>query len=155
MPREIELELPDCQTTLRATLLEDAAPKTSEVVWSLLERPIEETLGHAWPYIPELWFWMPPVPELPFENATVFPEAGDIVFYHYDQPGGNYTSPGGREMAFDLGIYYAQGFSKLPACGWMSANLVAKITRVESMAPAIAYAMTHGEQRVIARRGTA
>jgi len=152
MARAIELEFPDISVTLTARLLEDEAPRSVDLLWEILETPLEETLGHAWPWLPELWFWVPPIPELPFENATVFPNAGEIVFYHYDQPGGNHRTPGGREMAFDLGIYYAQGASKLPACGWMSANHVATLTDVELLRPVIARAMVEGDQRVTARR---
>jgi hypothetical protein len=155
MAREIELEFPDSGTTLTAELLDELAPRTTAAVWDFLSEPLEQTLEHAWPWLPELWLWVPPVPELPFENATVFPEAGDIVFYHYDQPGGNFVTPGGREMAFDFGIYYAQGHSKLPACGWMSANHFARITDVQAMAPVIGHEMLHGTQRVIVRRGRA
>lgn len=154
MARTIELVFPDSSAQLRAELLDEAAPKTADAVWNMLEEPLEQTLGHAWPWLPELWFWVPPEPELPFENATVFPEAGDIVFYHYDQPGGNFVTPGGRELAYDLGIYYAQGASKLPACGWMSANHVARVVDVDALRPVIAHAMLHGDQRVIARRAS-
>jgi hypothetical protein len=58
-------------------------------------------------------------------------------------------------MAFDFGIYYAQGHSKLPACGWMSANHFARIGDVQAMAPVIGHEMLHGTQRVIVRRGRA
>jgi len=136
-----------------ARLLEEEAPRSCDILWRLLERPLEEQLGHAWPTLPELWFYIPPVPELPFENASVFPKAGEVVIYHYDQHhGSNYRTPEGRDLVFDLGIYYANGYSELAACGWMSANRVARLEDVRALAPVIVRAFRHGKQRVIARR---
>jgi hypothetical protein len=152
MSRRMELAFPDAEVRLQARLHDEDAPRTSEVVWRLLEQSFEATLNNAYPWLPELWFWIPPVPELPFENATVFARAGEIVLYHYDQPGGNYTSPDGRVMAFDLGIYYTQGHSNLPACGWMSANLVATIEDLEALKPVVARAFYEKTQRIVVSR---
>ncbi|MCX7887893.1 MAG: DUF3830 family protein [Verrucomicrobiae bacterium] len=160
MPKEIELIFPECgNRTLVAVLYEDRAPISCRRVWEILERPLEEKLGHAWPKLPELWFFVPPMPGLPYENGTVLPRAGDVVLYHYDQKGGNYVSPEGRVMAFDIGIYYAQGCSYLPVelgmTGWVSANLVGAIRDPEQLAPVVAHQFLHGKQRIIVRRKSA
>lgn len=151
--RVIEFDFPDCAATVQARLEERDAPQTCEVLWSMLEMPLEETLKHAWGHLPELWFFVPPAPELPLENATMFPDPGNVMLFHYDQPGGgNFFTPGGREMAFDLGLFYAQGFVKVPPTGWISGNHAATITDVGAMAPVVAHAIMYGDQHVIARR---
>jgi hypothetical protein len=151
MAKEIELIFPECDKTVVAELYEDRAPVSCGKLWEILEKPLEEKLGHAWPKLPEMWFFVPPMPGLPYENATVFPKGGDLVLYHYDQRGGNYKSPEGREMAFDIGIYYAQGHSLL-AAGWISANLVGAVRDVKELAPIIARQMLQGKQKIIVRR---
>ena len=148
----MELAFPDVGATIRARLEDERAPRSADYVWSLLEQPLEATLNNAWPWLPELWFWIPPDPALPFENGTVFPRAGEIVLYHYDQPGGNYTSTEGRVMAYDLGIYYVQGHSNLPAVGWMAANHVATIDDREALKPIVAHAFLHDTQRLVVSR---
>jgi len=154
MPKEIELIFPECNNkTLVAVLHEDRAPVSCKKIWDILEKPLEEKLGHAWPKLPELWFFVPPMPGLPYENATVLPKGGDLVLYHYDQRGGNYTSPEGRVMAFDIGIYYAQGYSFLSNGNWISANLVGELRDVKELAPIIAHQMMiQGKQKIIVRR---
>jgi hypothetical protein len=152
--RQIELVFPECDKVLAARLYEEQAPVSCEAIWRWLEQPREETLRHAWPTLPEMWFWVPPMPELPYENATVFPRAGDLLLYHYDQVGGNYTSPTGRVMAFDIGIYYAQGYSLLKR-GWIGGNLIGAIAEVKQLAPVIARQMIQGTQKLIVRRGAA
>jgi hypothetical protein len=151
MSRQIELVFPESDAQLAAILYEDQAPTSSDALWNALEQPMETTLRHAWPRLPEMWFFVPPIPDLPYENATVFPKAGDLLYYHYDQPGGNYTAPSGREMAFDIGIYYAPGYSLLKQ-GWISGNLVAHIDDVRGLAPVVATQMLKGQQPITVRR---
>ena len=89
MTKQIELVFPECDKTLVACLYDDKAPASCEALWRALGQPTEDTLRHAWPTLAEMWFWIPPIPELPYENATVFPKAGDLLLYHYDSAGGN------------------------------------------------------------------
>lgn len=152
MARHIELVFPECDKRLLARLYEKEAPVSCHALWHMLEQPMEETLRHAWPTLAEMWFWIPPIPHLPYENATVFPKAGDLLLYHYDQPGGNYTSASGRVMAFDIGIYYAQGYSLLGNAQWVPGNLVATIAEPKELAAIIAKQMLQGTQKITVRR---
>lgn len=157
MPKEIELIFPECDNcTLVATLHEERAPITCRKIWDWLEKPVEELAGSPWPKLPELYVWVPPMPGLPYENATSFPKAGDLLLAHYDQFGGNYTSPEGRVMAFDLAIFYAPTYLYLPVdkgyAGWISANHIGTLQDVREMAPIVARQLLGGKQKIILRR---
>ena len=107
-----------------ADLLEEKAPITCENFWEGLAEPITRDLNHGGETGPEIWCFVPePKEELPYENSTVFPEHGDILFYHYIQPP---TRDGKR--VFDIGIYWDRGQSKLRQ-GWMPGNLFARVPR--------------------------
>ncbi|OPX24497.1 MAG: hypothetical protein B1H04_01935 [Planctomycetales bacterium 4484_123] len=69
----------------------------------------------------------PPKKDLPYENSTVLPEHGDIVYYHYRQPP---TRQG--EMVYDIGIYWDRGQGKLKQ-GWIPGSLFARIAGQEQI----------------------
>ncbi|MCX7887892.1 MAG: DUF3830 family protein [Verrucomicrobiae bacterium] len=159
MAKEIELIFPECDNrTLVAVLHEERAPVSCKKVWDWLEKPVEELVGSRWPGFPELYVWVPAMPGLPYENATSFPKAGDLLLAHHDLRGGNYTSPEGRVMAFDLGIFYAPSYLYLPVeqgyAGWVSANHVGTLRDVREMAPIVARQLLGGKQKIILRRKT-
>src|SRR5919197_5760151 len=105
-----------------AALLEDLAPITGENFWRGIGQSWQADLHHGRETGPELWCYVPPPDEeLPYENATVFPDPGDILYYHYIQPP---TRDGAK--IFDIGIYYGRGCSKL-AQGWIPGNLFARV----------------------------
>ncbi|MDP6379863.1 MAG: DUF3830 family protein, partial [Phycisphaerae bacterium] len=60
--------------------------------------------------------------------STVFPEHGDILYYHYRQPP---TRDG--IMVYDIGIYWDRGQSKLTQ-GWVAGNLFAQVRGAEQIA---------------------
>ena len=111
-----------------ANMLEEKAPITCENFWEGIEEPITRDLHHGGETGPEMWCLVPePREELPYENSTVFPEHGDILFYHYIQPP---TRDGVR--VFDIGIYWDRGQSKLRQ-GWIPGNLFAHIDGAEQI----------------------
>ena len=69
----------------------------------------------------------PPKEELPYENSTVFPEHGDILFYHLRMPP---TRDG--VMVYAIGIYWDRGQSKIKQ-GWISGNLFAQVRDKEDL----------------------
>jgi len=112
-----------------ADLLEDKAPITCENLWNAIAEPHTDALHHGGETGPEMWcFVPPPAEELPYENSTVFPEHGDILYYHYRQPP---TRDG--IMVYDIGIYWDRGQSKLKQ-GWIPGNLFARIGGKEQIA---------------------
>ncbi len=150
MGRQFEIVFEASGAVVVADLLAEAAPITCENFWDGIERPHTETLRHGGETGPEMWcFVPPPAEELPYENATVFPEHGEILYYHYRQPP---TREG--VMVYDIGIYWDRGQSKLKQ-GWIPGNLFARVRGVEQIRLLRAEAgrlLTGGEGRVTLRR---
>ena len=122
MAKQFEIVFVKSKVTIVVDLLEEKAPITCENFWEGLAEPVTQDIHHGGETGPEMWcFVPPPKEELPYENSTVFPEHGDILYYHYIQPP---TRDG--ERIFDIGIYWDRGQSKL-AQGWMAGNLFAHI----------------------------
>jgi hypothetical protein len=126
MAKQFEIVFEKSGATLTADMLEDEAPITCENFWEGIAEPVHEKIHHGGETGPEMWcFVPPPKEELPYENSTVFPEHGEIVYYHYRQPP---TRDG--KMVYDIGIYWDRGQSKLKQ-GWVAANLFARVSDAE------------------------
>jgi hypothetical protein len=123
MSKEFDVEFKGSRrTVVAATLLEDEAPIACENFWDALGEPYSARLHHGRHCAAELWCYLPPPKEeIPYENSTVFPEAGDILYYHFIQP----PTRQGR-WVFDLGIFYSRGQSRI-APGWIPGNLIARV----------------------------
>ena len=122
MARQFEIVFEKSGAVVVADLLEEAAPITCENFWKGIAQPVRQDLHHGGETGPEMWcFVPPPEEELPYENSTVFPEHGDILYYHYRQPP---TRQG--VMVYDIGIYWDRGQSKLKQ-GWIAGNLFARV----------------------------
>ncbi len=129
MAKKFEIAFGHSGQIITAELLEDAAPITCENFWEGIAEPVTGDLHHGGETGPEMWCFVPePKEELPYENSTVFPEHGDILYYHYRQPP---TRDG--VMVYDIGIYWDRGQSKL-AQGWVPGNLFARVSGKEQMA---------------------
>ena len=128
MSKQFEIVFEKSGAIVAATLLEDKAPITCENFWEGIKNPVKEKISHGSETGPEMWcFVPPPKEELPYENSTVFPEHGDILYYHYIQPP---TRTGVK--VFDIGIYWDRGQSKLKQ-GWIPGNLFARIEGAEQI----------------------
>jgi len=128
MPKQVEIVFEASGAVVVADLLEGAAPITCENFWNAIAEPLTDTLHHGGETGPEMWVFLPPPgEELPYENSTVFPEHGDILYYHYRQPP---TRDG--VMVYDIGIYWDRGQSKL-AQGWIAGNLFARVRGAEQV----------------------
>lgn len=113
---------------ITADLLEAEAPITCENFWNAIAQDVCDVMQHGGETGPEMWMFVPPPgEELPYENSTVFPEHGDILYYHYRQPP---TRDG--VMVYDIGIYWDRGASKLKQ-GWIPGNLFARISGREQI----------------------
>ena len=123
MRKRFELEFSDDRRTIvTAELLEDMAPIACANLWDAMAGPFHARLHHGRHCAAELWCYLPqPAEAIPFENSTVFPETGDILYYHFIQP----PTRRGRWVC-DLGIFYSQGQSRLPS-GWLPGNRVARV----------------------------
>ena len=122
MPKQFEVVFGSSGEAVAFDLLEDKAPLTCENFWEGIESPRQDALHHGGETGAEMWcFVAPPKEELPYENSTVFPEHGEVLYYHYRQPP---TRDG--EMIYDIGIYWDRGQSKV-AAGWLCGNLFARL----------------------------
>ena len=121
MGKQFEILFDKSGVVVTAELLEEQAPLTCEHFWNSLAKPLSEELHHGEETGPEIWCYVPaPAEDLPYENSTVFPEHGDILFYHYRAPARD------SAMVYDIGIYWDRGQSKLHQ-GWIPGNLFARI----------------------------
>ncbi|MCD6416355.1 MAG: DUF3830 family protein [Planctomycetes bacterium] len=128
MSKQFEIVFEASGQVVVADLLEDKAPITCENFWAAIAEPLTDTLNHGGETGPEMWCLVPPPgEELPYENSTVFPEHGEILYYHYRQPP---TRDG--VMVYDIGIYWDRGQSKLLQ-GWIPGNLFARINGNEQI----------------------
>ena len=150
MGKQFEIVFERSGEVFVAELLEDLAPITCENFWGAIAKPLSEDLHHGGETGPEIWCYVPPPgEELPYENSTVFPEHGDILYYHYRQPP---TRDG--VMVYDIGIYWDRGQSRLKQ-GWIAGNLFARVRGAEQIKLLRAEAgrlLTEGDGRVTLRR---
>jgi hypothetical protein len=128
MGKQFEIVFDNSRAVFVADLLEEDAPITCENFWKAIAQPVHADLHHGGETGPEIWCYVPPpTEELPYENSTVFPEHGEILYYHYRQPP---TRDG--TMVYDIGIYWDRGQSKLKQ-GWIAGNLFARIRGPEQI----------------------
>ncbi len=113
-------------------LLEKAAPASCAFLWELAERNAGFEAMHAIWTGPEISVPMPAstlpagmaTPAIPFENATSYPDAGDIVLA-YLAAGSTKGLPPGE--FYDIGLFYGPGGRLLMPFGWIQANVCARI----------------------------
>ena len=150
MGKQFEIVFVGSGVVVVADLLEDEAAITCENFWDSIDGGHREALHHGVETGPEMWcFVPPPAEELPYENATVFPEHGDILYYHYRQPPAR-----DGVMVYDIGVYWDRGQSKLRQ-GWIPGNLFARVSgrgQLESIRKEAGRLLLEGDGTVILRR---
>jgi len=116
----------------RCVLLSNEAPRSTEFLWQLAAgRPEFEAIHAIWTG-PELSCPLPasvlppPLAEMtiPEENATSFPDPGDVVLASLPAGSIKALPPGNF---FDVGLFYAPGGRLLMPFGWIKANVCARI----------------------------
>lgn len=144
MSKKIQLIFPECDVELKASLFEDKAPLSCKAVWQFLEKPRETLLHNCWPALPELWFFIPEIENLPFENPVMFTTPGDLLLYHYVRANG--------QKVFDIGIYYTKGYSLIET-GWLPGNGIGRIDEdMRGLKKVVARAMLNGDQKLIVKK---
>jgi hypothetical protein len=130
--RFIRLIEPQSGLSARCRLLDDAAPESAAFLWELAERKAGFEAMHAIWTGPEISVPMPSsaLPEamarpaiLP-ENATSYPDAGDIVLAYLAAGSTKGLPPG---PFYDIGLFYGGGGRLLMPFGWIQANVCARI----------------------------
>lgn len=130
--RIITLVEPQSGLSARCRLLDDAAPVSAAFLWDLAERKAGFEAMHAIWTGPEISVPMPAStlpqgmaqPAIPAENATSYPEAGDIVLAYLAAGSTKGLPPGDF---YDIGLFYGQGGRLLMPFGWIQANVCARI----------------------------
>lgn len=130
--RIIKLVEPQSGLSARCRLLDDAAPVSAAFLWDLAERKAGFEAMHAIWTGPEISVPMPAstLPQgmaqhaIPAENATSYPEAGDIVLAYLAAGSTRGLPPGDF---YDIGLFYGQGGRLLMPFGWIQANVCARI----------------------------
>lgn len=124
----------------RATLHDDKAPATTQAIWDALAEPVDVTAVHAAFAGPEIMTGLPEHaqtfdPNLPQENQTCFPAAGDLLWYYQaaDQ------MKGVEGELWEIGLFYADGGRIFGPLGWTPCNIFASVTEgLEALAEACA-----------------
>jgi len=130
--RHIRLCEPNSKLSARCVLLDDAAPQSAAFLWALAGTQDAYDAIHAMWTGPEISCPLPggrlpedlAAGELPQENATSFPDAGDIVVA-FAQAGSLKGLPPGN--FFDVGIFYGAGGRLFMPFGWLMGNVAAQI----------------------------
>lgn len=116
----------------RCSLLRDEAPRSAQFLWQLAQaRQTFEAIHAIWTG-PELSCPLPAsvLPAelaertIPEENATSYPEPGEIVLASLSAGSVKGLPPGNF---FDLGLFYAPGGRLLMQFGWIRANVCARV----------------------------
>jgi hypothetical protein len=132
MPRQIRISETSSGLNAVFALLDEAAPRTCEALWALAGLGDAHDAIHAMWTGPEISCPVPASafpPEaklegLPAENATSFPEAGDIGIVYAPAN----TWKGQPPFAFfDIGLFYGSGARLLMPMGWVMASVCARV----------------------------
>jgi hypothetical protein len=116
----------------RCDLLDDQAPKSADFLWRLAQERMSFNAIHAIWTGPELSCPLPAqvLPDalskdtVPLENATSYPQIGDIVLASVPAGTVKGLPPGNF---YDLGLFYGPGARMLMPFGWIMANVCARI----------------------------
>ncbi|AHE54010.1 DUF3830 family protein [Sphingomonas sanxanigenens] len=130
--RIIRFTEPGSGLDARCELLDAAAPASCNFLWSLAERNARFDAMHAIWTGPEISVPMPSAalpegmdqPAIPAENATSYPDTGDIVLAYLAAGSTRGLPPGNF---YDIGVFYGPGGRLLMPFGWIQANVCARI----------------------------
>lgn len=130
--REVLIREPVSQLSARCVLLDEQAPLSAEFLWQLaLKHSTFEAIHAIWTG-PELSCPLPAAvlpaalaeSVIPSENATSYPESGEVVLASIAAGSVKGLPPGNF---FDLGFFYGPGGRLLMPFGWIQANVCAKV----------------------------
>jgi hypothetical protein len=132
MNRHIRIRELQSGLNARVQLLDDLAPRSSEMLWQIAGAATEHEAIHAMWTGPEISC---PIPEsklpvhmdlmnLPLENATSYPEEGDIAVVYAPPNAWKGQPPFGF---FDVGVFYGRGARLLMPMGWIQASVCGRI----------------------------
>ena len=127
--RKIKITFVEENVSAIAVLLDDKAPKTCDMIWKLLESPVENHGIHAKWTGAEISFGIPAdrLPQksgfVPPENQTVIPIPGDLIWNAYEP----YQWFGNPLPVYDFGIFYGRESRLFLPGGWRPSNRFGEI----------------------------
>ena len=130
MARQLYVQFTESGTRSLITLYDEAAPKTSDTLWSALERPVRSRAMHAMFAGPEIMFDIPKEGRnfdprsIPAEHQTCFPAPGDCLWFYQSA---NLMKGLEFEM-WEVGMFYAEGGRIFGPLGWTPVNIFGTIT---------------------------
>ena len=106
------------------------APETCKAIWEAIHTPIQVPAGHAMYSGPEIMTGLPESAQnfdplaIPAENRTVFPEAGELLWFY--QPKNFFK--GMSEEFWEIGMFYGTGGRTFGPTGWIPCNYFGRVT---------------------------
>ena len=154
MPKRIQIDLNGVSAVV--VLLEEAAPRTCRALWQALEKPARTKGIHAkWAgrmiltYLEKENQVFDPT-QIGQENATVFPQPGDIIWVWFP-PGETNTNP--PDGGWDVSIIYGPETRAFIPTGWQPLNVWAQVTEgLPALAAECAKLQLEGAREVVFRR---
>ncbi|MBE4908529.1 DUF3830 family protein [Bacillus luteolus] len=120
----------DIDVSIRARLLSEKAPATTEAFLKLLKNPIPSTGKHAMYTGKEISIQLPvkscegtELHDPAKENLTCFPQPGDILFTFMPA----YAWGGVPTPIYDFGLFYGRDARTFFPAGWLPGNLFARV----------------------------
>jgi hypothetical protein len=132
MTRHIRIRESDSGLDARVLLLDELAPRSSDALWQIAGAACVNEAIHAMWTGPEISCPIPATTlppnldlgDLPLENATSYPEEGDIAVVYAPANTWKGQPPFGF---FDVGVFYGRGARLLMPMGWIQASICGRI----------------------------
>lgn len=132
MTRHIRIGEPASGLNVRVLLLDELAPRSCEALWQFAGAGATHEAIHAMWTGPEISCPIPAAKfppqldlhDLPLENATSFPEEGDIAVVYAPPNAWKGQPPFGF---LDIGIFYGRGARMLMPMGWIQASICGRM----------------------------
>lgn len=129
MPRQLYAEFTASRVRAVITLYDELAPRTCDTLWDAFAAPLTMPAIHAMFAGPEIMMGLPPQGQnfdptaLPNENQTVYPEAGECLWFYQ----GANAMKGLPDELWEIGIFYAPGARINGPLGWTPCNIWGRI----------------------------
>jgi hypothetical protein len=132
MTRHIRIRESASGLDVRVLLLDDLAPRSSETLWQIAGAGGPHDAIHAMWTGPEISCPIAAanlpasmdLSDLPLENATSYPEEGDIAVVYAPANTWKGQPPFGF---FDVGVFYGRGARLLMPMGWIQASVCGRV----------------------------
>ncbi len=132
MPRYIRVSEPSSGLSCRFRLLDDRAPGSAQALWALAGQGGSYDALHAMWTGPEISCPIPAtafpaeagLDRLDLENATSFPQAGDLAVVYAPARRWKGQPP---FAFFDVGLFYGAGARLFMPMGWVMASVCAEV----------------------------